>query len=817
MHKFQTEIAEFFQPFLDYGTIKCLYDGDFTIVSCDQEFCDLLGAHDSFEVSNHFHKKFVDMIVPEDFKDSMGKIEAQLLENGRCSCTFRIKTIKNSELWVAFSAKKVIVEKKYYLECVVINVNSFVQMRNQHEVTMNSIPGGVAYMNISDHDFWILDASDSFIDMIGVDKNEYLEENVRYINEDDLPKFREYVCLKAKNKEPIDIEFGASVPKHEKSRWFRMVGQFYKEIPEGKQYLVVMIDNTEKHAIMAALEREKERYRLTKDKNNPKDGRNQSNADVRKMYEAQFSKHYERMFKVEVETKDYEVFEAVENKFREYPTQGYYDNMIAHVASHFVHPDDRGRFLQLEKVERLTDLLNMGETEIVRYYRMRTIGSEYRWKCSRCSYFDPDMKYIIISLQDVHDIRMEQQRMEDTNRHILVNALNEAKKASDMRKNFLEIMSKGFSQPMQTIYEASVDTMSEKDLGIEDYKEKLEVINASTMRVFELFKQVSEVERAQDGKISLHKESVCLHRLFGKSIDKFREMAREHHVELVDEREIPEDRVYYCDEFRMREMFDNILANCVGFSPVNERIRVVIYEENQGIEDTTLCISVEDNGAQINKELFERIYVEEAHSMFTEGPYTKESTGFSLILAKNLIELMDGKIEIFSGNQGENYFLIKLPLYYKEDNIEEIQSMEELDSEISTINLSNYSILYFQGEDSDSQMLASILKVNGANIYASDDTYACLESYMNSEEMKYNVILLDNRIKDFEFFEVANMIRSSERYEAKSIPIFVLTESNVVEDIRRDLKKGINTAISKPVDITRLVQVLDATQNGILE
>ena len=84
----------------------------------------------------------------------------------------------------------------------------------------------------------------------------------------------------------------------------------------------------------------------------------------------------------------------------------------------------------------------------------------------------------------------------------------------------------------------------------------------------------------------------------------------------------------------------------------------------------------------------------------------------------------------------------------------------------------------------------------------------CLEIFRDSVEHEYDAILMDMQMPVMNGLEAARAIRKLNHPEARSIPIIALTANAYQEDIRECLDAGMNTHLSKPLDIEKLVRML---------
>jgi signal transduction histidine kinase len=109
------------------------------------------------------------------------------------------------------------------------------------------------------------------------------------------------------------------------------------------------------------------------------------------------------------------------------------------------------------------------------------------------------------------------------------------------------------------------------------------------------------------------------------------------------------------DKDRLTQVLGILLDNAVSYSPAKSKIILRPYQKKN-----TFCLDVEDHGIGITDEqkeyIFNRFYrVDKARN-------DSSHFGLGLSVAKELMELMDGKISVKDTLGGGTTFVIELPL-----------------------------------------------------------------------------------------------------------------------------------------------------------
>lgn len=236
--------------------------------------------------------------------------------------------------------------------------------------------------------------------------------------------------------------------------------------------------------------------------------------------------------------------------------------------------------------------------------------------------------------------------------HALELAMEEVKTAA--LKNFLGNLTGFVSTPL-TLMKASI--LALRELPPEDVQQEqwrvLEIQISHLERLFENMLLMVRLDTLNEVEVS----SVNLSRLAQQVIDRLKLLAdqRGHTLTFHAPPDGPRVRA---DNFLLKGALSAIIANALDFTPPGGTISITTYAQNRAEAVAEVC----DNGIGIDPEdmpyIFKRFWW--AHRADYPNP---GSLGIGLALAKKVIELHNGRIEVDSVRNEGSTFRVILPLY----------------------------------------------------------------------------------------------------------------------------------------------------------
>lgn len=217
-----------------------------------------------------------------------------------------------------------------------------------------------------------------------------------------------------------------------------------------------------------------------------------------------------------------------------------------------------------------------------------------------------------------------------------------------LQTDFVSNVSHEFKTPINAI-EGYITLLDDDNLTIEQ-KEYLKKIAYNTNRLTELIKGILLLSKIENQAIETNQENFRLDEQIRQAIVSLEIKWTKKNIDL----DIDMDSItYHGNESLLMHVWVNLIDNAIKFSPENEKIKITLKEKNNQI-----IFTVSDYGKGITDKdkvhIFDKFYQGDAS-------HNAEGNGLGLPLAKKIITLNDGKINVKNNQTKGCTFEVILP------------------------------------------------------------------------------------------------------------------------------------------------------------
>lgn len=416
---------------------------------------------------------------------------------------------------------------------------------------------------------------------------------------------------------------------------------------------------------------------------------------------------------------------------------------------------------------------------------------------------------VILMIRDIEDVikkEIEQQLL-------IEEALAQAESASRAKGKFLSDMSHEIRTPMNVILGyASIAQNNMDNWNQDKVKDCLEKIKEAGNHLIGIINDVLEVSRIEQGKINIEKEESDIYELMTDFYNLVEIQAAVKKQKMTINLEGITDKYVYMDWTRISQVLINLINNAIKYTPVGGHIDVIVKEDcNNNIGDNihNYIIIVKDNGRGIDEKDMPSLF-----DLYTRGAYDNdisvEGTGLGLSISKQIIELMNGTIDVDSKLGEGTTFTVKLPLQY----VVRTQADKNVTDNATDNNiikndqrLSDIKVMVVDDNQYNREIACELLQENGAHIIECASGSEAVD-YIKYRKGIVDIILMDVCMPDMDGFEATRLIRQLEKDRWQDIPIVAMTANAFDEDRKKALEHGMNGHIAKPFDIDTFAETV---------
>jgi len=308
------------------------------------------------------------------------------------------------------------------------------------------------------------------------------------------------------------------------------------------------------------------------------------------------------------------------------------EELIGIASSSLVHPDDR-ELTDRRRGERLSgaeappeyDARGLTKKNEVIWVRRRNTNIEYKGKPA-----------ILGNIVDVTG----QKRAEE-----------ELRKMNEDLKNFVRIVSHDLKNPIVAI-QGCASRLMRKHQGqlAEEGQRHLDQIQACARHMEALVSDLLALSSI--GRVESDLQAVSLPEFLREVASSLEERLEKKGIELVVAENLP---TVHCDAQRIRQVFENLLANAIKFTENAKDPKIEIGYKDRG-QVHELC--VKDNGIGIDPKDHQRIF--EAFEQVRNEDY-KGGTGLGLPIVQRVVENHGGRVWVESEKGRGATFFFTLP------------------------------------------------------------------------------------------------------------------------------------------------------------
>jgi signal transduction histidine kinase/CheY-like chemotaxis protein len=434
--------------------------------------------------------------------------------------------------------------------------------------------------------------------------------------------------------------------------------------------------------------------------------------------------------------------------------------------------EGRLRFI-VHQVEDVTEFVRLQERES----RHEAVASELRGQTER---MEAEVMRRSLQLQEANEQLRE---------------ANELLRAASSAKNeFLSRMSHELRSPLTSIMGfgqlLSFSELTERQRGM-----VAPILRASD-HLLALMNEVLDLSRVEEGAISISPEPVAVPPLLEEALELMRPIADAGDVSVLPPLYARGAEYVFADNQRLKQVVINLVSNAIKYNRPGGQVRIF----TEPTDHDRVRITVNDTGHGLDEEQLTRLFVPFER---LDAPASGiEGTGLGLALSRRLVEAMGGTIGVDSKPGVGSSFWVELaacaPLT--------VQPPASTDDPLLATRQYQRErrVLYVEDTVANVQIIAGILE-RRPSVRLLPAMLGRLAVELALEHHP-DLILLDLHLPDIPGEQVLVELKANPA--THDIPVVILS-ADATREREQLLLLGAHAYLTKPLDLRRLLQILD--------
>lgn len=370
---------------------------------------------------------------------------------------------------------------------------------------------------------------------------------------------------------------------------------------------------------------------------------------------------------------------------------------------------------------------------------------------------------------------------------------------------FMAVLSHEIRSPMNAIL-ASIELLQQSELPKEP-RRLMDLASHSAEHLLRLLDDVLDISKLEAGRLQLDIAPMDIMELSRTVTDLLNFGAQEKGIALTLIEDSPITRRLMLDRLRVGQILHNLIGNAVKFT-LNGGVTVTLCHETTSSEERQagLYVGITDTGIGMDTAARERLF--KPYSQASASTARKfGGTGLGLLICRQLVELMKGKIEIDSELNRGTTITVYLPCEMgaalgRVHNKPEATPMQKLQlSETSQLN-----VLLVEDTFANQAVFQAQLDVLGCRHRVAADGVSALRAL---DEESYDIVLLDCDLPDITGYEVSRRWREQETARGLApTPILAISASTDTGHVSACFEVGMDGVLKKPIKLDCLRDAL---------
>ena len=391
--------------------------------------------------------------------------------------------------------------------------------------------------------------------------------------------------------------------------------------------------------------------------------------------------------------------------------------------------------------------------------------------------------FLVMTL-DITDLRAAEEAKQ---------ALVQAQAASRAKTQFLSRMSHELRTPLNAVLgfsalvrQSAADRLDTAELA------QLEHVQHAGWHLLQLITDVLDLSRIEAGQFAVQASRQALARLLDEAVEMSQPLATQHGVAVHADYRRDAQAWAIADPTRLRQVLLNVLSNAIKYNRRDGSVRVNVFRR-----DGRTVIEVLDTGLGMSPEQLEHLF--EPFNRLGRDQQGIEGIGIGLALARQLMQLMNGDVEVTSEAGCGTRVRLSLPQADAPCTETAPAPARIAAAAAPDGQTPSGTVLYIEDNAVNTLLVEQLLaRWKDVRFVGAPDGATGIRV---AHELRPDLILLDLQLPDIDGLVVLARLRGDPSLE--QVPVIVLSASAMPEDIVRARAQGATDYWTKPLDFDR--------------
>ena len=377
---------------------------------------------------------------------------------------------------------------------------------------------------------------------------------------------------------------------------------------------------------------------------------------------------------------------------------------------------------------------------------------------------------------------------------------NQLEEAMKVKTDFLNRMSHDIRTPLNGILGLiEIDSRHPQDYELLSMNRAKAKVAANYL--LSLLNDMLQLSKLESKEIKIVCEPLNIEKLFDEVFVIAKMKAENFKITLQCQKDDIQHPYLMGSALYMKQILLNMLDNSIKYNKKNGSIAFSIKECEMNDGKAMIQFDIQDTGIGMSEEFLQHIF--EPFVQEHENRTSYQGSGLGMAIVLQMINMMNGTIDIQSVLNVGSHFTIRIPFGISEKQYE----ISQIDTS-ENVSITGVKVLLAEDNALNREIAKTLLEDNGAIVYEAVDGKDVITQFMQHEEYFFDIILMDIMMPVMNGYEACKALRNLDRKDAKNIPVVACSANAFEEDIAKSKESGMAAHLTKPLKVDELIRTI---------